>query len=602
MRFALLSVMCLIVALFAPLLTSIHRRMRTSLGGQTPPDPIALISARSILSTPLNIFQICAWNHGTEKTEPWRRRLTDLNVVGRTRALFSRLREWCAELTPGPVVAVAILLIAVILVTPHLHAASPTHGHPHFYLAGLTGLKAYRDRDADLKGQIAKAKKDKAAIGDACVTEKRAMTDAERTAFAAFTPTIAGLEAQLSDNSELLTAAEAANEAERTVQALSTRATDHDAVAATAAAQAAGIVVGDSEAAKISKSKAFLGHALHAVRRIAMHEANATDRELVKIMAGPTGANSDVPSEGGFLIAPEQSNTIVQRSYDTGLIASLVTRQPVSGNALNLPAVDETSRANGSRFGGISSTWIGQGTTVTAGKPKFRLMELKLKKLLAFVYGTDELVADAVAFGAFIDRNLPLELNFATEDAIINGDGSNKPQGILNSGALVSVTRDTSSRVKYEDVSGMWKRMWAPLRKSAVWIIDQSVEQELEQISIALGTAGVLAPIYRPAGISVGPDGTQGYSPATLYGRPILTTEYNAALGTAGDIILGNLGEYTLIDKGNVEQAVSLHVAFLTDEAVWRFTYRADGQLNWNKALTPKSGGDTLSAVVALTT
>jgi hypothetical protein len=105
----------------------------------------------------------------------------------------------------------------------------------------------------------------------------------------------------------------------------------------------------------------------------------------------------------------------------------------------------------------------------------------------------------------------------------------------------------------------------------------------------------------RPA-ISVGPDGTQGYSPATLYGRPILTTEYNAALGTAGDIILANLGEYTLIDKGNVDQAVSLHVAFLTDEAVWRFTYRADGQLNWNAALTPKSGGSTLSPVVALTT
>jgi HK97 family phage major capsid protein len=229
-------------------------------------------------------------------------------------------------------------------------------------------------------------------------------------------------------------------------------------------------------------------------------------------------------------------------------------------------------------------------------------MELKLKKLLAFVYGTDELVADAVAFGAFINRNLPLELNFATEDAIINGDGSNKPQGVLNSGALITVTRNTSGRVLYEDVSGMWKRMWAPLRRGAVWVIDQSVEQELEQMSIAIGTAGVLAPIYRPAGIAIGPDGTQGYSPATLYGRPVLTTEYGANLATVGDILLVNLGEYTLIDKGNVEQAVSLHVAFLTDEAVWRFTYRADGQLNWNAALTPKSGGSTLSAAVALST
>jgi HK97 family phage major capsid protein len=200
-----------------------------------------------------------------------------------------------------------------------------------------------------------------------------------------------------------------------------------------------------------------------------------------------------------------------------------------------------------------------------------------------------------------VNRILPLELLFRLEDAIVNGDGSNKPAGFLNSGAAITVTRNTANRVLYEDVSGMWKRMWAPLRATAVWMIEQSVEQELEQMSIAIGTAGVLAPIYRPAGISVGPNGTQGYSPATLYGRPILTTEYNAALGTVGDIMLVNLGEYTVIDKGGVDQAVSLHVAFLTDEQVWRFTYRADGQLNWNAALTPKSGGSTLSCVVTLT-
>jgi len=460
------------------------------------------------------------------------------------------------------------------------------------------GLKALRQRDAELRAEIAKATKEKAALAEKPLAEKRKMTDEERTAFLAFTPKLEDLQTQLDENAEFLRAAEAANEAER---ASGLTRQDPDAAASAAAAQRSGLVVGESAEDKLIKSPSFFGRALHAVRKIAIHEATTEDLKLAKMLAGPTGANSDVPSEGGFLIAPERSNVILQRTYDTGQLLSLVTRQPVTGNALTLPAVDETSRANGSRFGGISSTWIGQGTTVSAGKPKFRAMELKLKKLLAFVYGTDELIVDAAAFSAFVDRNLPLELNFATEDAIINGNGANQPIGILNSGAAITVSRNTASRVLYEDVSAMWKRMWAPLRKSAVWIIDQSVEQELEQLSIAIGTGGALAPIYRPAGISVGPDGTQGYSPATLYGRPILTTEYNAALGTVGDIILANLGEYTLIDKGGVDQAVSLHVAFLTDESVWRFTYRVDGQLNWNSAMTPKSGGATVTAVVTLT-
>jgi HK97 family phage major capsid protein len=140
-------------------------------------------------------------------------------------------------------------------------------------------------------------------------------------------------------------------------------------------------------------------------------------------------------------------------------------------------------------------------------------MNLKLRKVAAFLYSTDELLGDAVALEAWVNKYLPLELQFRTEDAVVNGDGSNQPIGILNSGAAVTVTRNTASRVLYEDVSGMWKRMWAPLRKRAVWLVDQSVEQELEQLSFAIGTAGVLAPIYKPAGVAVGPDGTQGYSP-----------------------------------------------------------------------------------------
>jgi HK97 family phage major capsid protein len=422
----------------------------------------------------------------------------------------------------------------------------------------------------------------------------------EKEQFLAFGPKIETLQAQLAENDELLAAAEAANEAERTAAA-GRIPVDADTLATDAAQRQAGLATHQVHVGDKPKL-GFFGRQLQAVRNIALREATSEDLEAVKMMAGPTGANTDVPSDGGFLIAPQRSNTIVQRMYDTGEIAALVNRIPISNsNGLQLPAIDETSRADGSRFGGIASGWLGQGNTLTAGKPKFRMMDMKLRKVGAFVYSTDELLADAVAFEAWVNQNLPKELAFRVEDAIINGDGSNKPAGILNSGAAITVTRNTAARVLYEDVSGMWKRMWAPLRKGAVWCIDQSVEQDLEQLAVSIGAAGVLAPIYKPAGVAVGPDGTQGYSPATLYGRPILTTEYGAALGTVGDIILTNFGEYTVIDKGGVDQAVSLHVAFLTDEAVYRFMYRVDGQSNWHAALTPKSGGATLSPIVTLT-
>lgn len=554
---------------------------------------MALIVA--IANTPTNIFQVCQRNVGTLKVDPWRQRSS---LLASGRAALNQIATWFKANAFGLSAALACLVLLVAL-TPHgAHAA--VLAFPAL-AAPARDLKPLRQRAADLNKEIADTTKKRSDVGVAALTENRPLTKEEKASFVELGTKLEELRGNLEDTAMMLSAAEEANAAEK---ALTVKAVpDPDAEASAVALGKAKLVVGDSAEDKLMKSPSFFGMALHAVRKIAGHEASNEDHKLVKMLAGPTGANSDVPSDGGFLIAPERSNVILERMYDTGAIASLVTRQPIGANSngISLPAIDETSRADGSRYGGVSSTWVGQGTTVSAGRPKFRSMELKLKKLLAFVYGTDELIVDAAAFSAFVNRVLPLELTFRFEDAVINGDGSNKPAGLLNSGAAITVTRTTASRVLYEDVSGMWKRMWAPLRPTAVWIIDQSVEQELEQMAITIGMGGVLAPIYRPAGISIGPNGTQGYSPATLYGRPILTTEYNAALGTVGDIILTNLGEYTVIDKGGVDMAVSLHVAFLTDEQVWRFTYRADGQLNWNAALTPKSGGPTLSPVVTLT-
>jgi len=464
-------------------------------------------------------------------------------------------------------------------------------------------LKFLRQRDAELRAEVAKATSDRAALGTAAVTEKRLMTDEERTKFAALGTQVDALNAQLAENAELLSAAEAANEAARNYRGpvASESATPHIET------------IADEADKKAKGEPGYFGRQLQAVRRAAyaMKEGvtlSVADNTLLGPMraasgSAASGANTDVPSEGGFLVVPERSGSVVQRMYDQGEIMSRVTRQPIGANSngMTFPAIDETSRADGSRYGGIASSWVGQATTATAGKPKFRLMELKLRKILAFVYQTEEMKSDAVALEGWINRYLPLELTFRAEDAVVNGIGSNQPLGLLNSGAAITVTRNTASKVLYEDVSGMWARMFAPLRNNAVWIIDQSVEQQLEQMSIAIGTAGVLAPIYKPAGTSFSVNGTQGYLGATIYGRPVLVTEYGATLGTVGDIILTNLGEYTVIDKGGVRQDVSLHVAFLTDEEVYRFSYRVDGQLNWNSALTPKSGGSTLSSVVTLT-
>lgn len=564
---------------------------------------MALIVA--IAKTPLDIYQICAWNHGTEKTEPWRSK-RPAAIGTRLRALTVRLCNWGRAAGGLPLItAVATAcIVALLLTAPQLHAMTAPHTPVLTAIAlGVPGLKGYRQRDNDLKAEKAKVTKERAAIGETAMRENRAMTKDEKDKFLALGPTIEGLQAQIDENAELLVAAEASNEAERTFKIVKP---DPDVQADAAAQAAAGlqphtpsIVVVD-----MTKKVGYFGRQLQAVRNAALalkdgQGLSASDRDLLKPMqAAATGMTTDVPSDGGFLVAPERSSTIIQRMYSTGEVMSRVFNLPIgpNSNGILLPAIDETSRADNSRYGGIVSGWLGQGNTLAAGKPKFRLMDLKLRKVAAFVYTTDELLADAVALDGWINKYLPMELTFRTEDSVFNGVGSNQPLGLLNSGAVISLTRATSGHITSDDLRAMVNRLWAPLWPSAVFFVDQSTLGEFDQLAIPIGTGGALDPSYKPAG------SVPGQKYGTYKGIPIIPVEYCAALGTVGDIVLTSLSEYTTIDKGGVEQAVSLHVAFLTDEAVYRFIYRVDGQLSWNAALTPKNGGNSLSCAVVLAT
>jgi len=82
----------------------------------------------------------------------------------------------------------------------------------------------------------------------------------------------------------------------------------------------------------------------------------------------------------------------------------------------------------------------------------------------------------------------------------------------------------------------------------------------------------------------------------------MLFIEQAETLGTVGDIILADLSEYMLIDKGGIKQAASIHVRFLYDEMTFRWTYRLDGQPIRNSALTPYKGSNTRSPFITLAT
>jgi hypothetical protein len=153
--------------------------------------------------------------------------------------------------------------------------------------------------------------------------------------------------------------------------------------------------------------------------------------------AGPTGMNEGVGSEGGFLVQTDFQTSLLDDLYAGGDLLKLINPIPISANAngIAMNGVDETSRANGSRAGGIQAFWTAEAGLKGASQPKFRNIKMDLDKLTGLCYATDELLQDTSALEAWIKEAFNTEFTFKLEDAIINGTGSGMPLGILNSGA-----------------------------------------------------------------------------------------------------------------------------------------------------------------------
>jgi HK97 family phage major capsid protein len=353
-----------------------------------------------------------------------------------------------------------------------------------------------------------------------------------------------------------------------------------------------------------------LGEQMLAVVRAGHPDHRVTDpRLMIAPSAGPTGMSEGIASDGGFLVQTDFANDLLQNTYDGGEIASRINRIPIGANSngIRMNGVDETSRANGSRWGGIQAFWTGEAQLKTASRPKFRDIKMTLDKLTGLCYATDELLQDSTALAAWLYQAFSDEFLFKIEDAIINGTGSGMPLGFLNSGAVITVPKETNQvaqTVVAENILNMWARMPARSRKNAVWIINQDVEPQLYQFNIKVknvaGTENV-GGIQAPQ-IMFTPAGQGGNQYATLMGRPVIPVEYAATLGTAGDIMLVDLSQYLAIDKGPMESASSIHVRFIYDETCFRFVYRFNGQPIWSVPMTPYKGTKTQSPFIALQT
>ena len=239
-----------------------------------------------------------------------------------------------------------------------------------------------------------------------------------------------------------------------------------------------------------------LGEFLQTVVRAATADSATEDRRLIR---APSGLAEQDATTGGFLVPPVYVDALVASIYEESTIAPLCeqieTERP--GEA-SLPGVSETSRADGSRWGGATAYWAAEAANVSTSFPKWRNVKFGNSKLIAVCAATNELLADAPVFEAYVKRAFAAELSFKLDQAILAGPGAGVPRGIIGSPGLITVpkvTGQSSATFVSENISAMWARLPAPSRKRTVWLVGADVETQLENtnaagLSPAIGGAG----------------------------------------------------------------------------------------------------------------
>jgi len=306
--------------------------------------------------------------------------------------------------------------------------------------------------------------------------------------------------------------------------------------------------------------------------------------------------SSTIGAEGGYLIPAEMSSMIWMEVLESSPFFSQATLLPMESNNISVPFVFDEDRST-SGIHGVTIPHPTESSALADISPKFGLANLKLHKIGGRCRVPNELLEDSKeAMGVLLPRIFSDALSWRMQYEFLAGSGAGECQGILNSPATISVTKESAqaaATIEYKNIIKMWSRLLPSARKTAVWMFNLDCEVQIRTMSLTVGTGGSSAFVLNAA----------SNLPETIFGRPVFFTEFLPTLGEAGDCVVFNPRAYAIGRKIGQSLRIesSEHTRFENDQVVFRALTRVDGQGLQSGPITPHSGSaNTLSNFVKL--
>lgn len=292
-----------------------------------------------------------------------------------------------------------------------------------------------------------------------------------------------------------------------------------------------------------------------------------------------------IGAQGGFTVPSQLHREILNSVYEESVTLPYVRQFRMDSLTLNIPMWDSEDRSQGG-IASFEGQWIAEATDADIKTPKLRLVTLTAHKLMVLTRISRECISDSLTLGQQLQPTLVKSLAYSADAAIIGGSGVGRPLGIINSPSRIQVARAVANQISFSDICNLYVRLHPGFLRGARWLVSPSAVAQLLQIADA-GANNLWVPAAGPA------------IPPTLLGLPVGISEKCSALGSEGDIILCNLGQYAfgLREDFIVERSDSAY--FASDQVAFRCIVRCDGHALMDAPISPVSGS-TLSWAATL--
>jgi HK97 family phage major capsid protein len=296
-----------------------------------------------------------------------------------------------------------------------------------------------------------------------------------------------------------------------------------------------------------------------------------------------------VPSDGGFMVPTEFSDTLIQDVLDNSFMMNNSTIFPLERPQMKKAVwfADDYS----SNVGGITAYWTGEASAITESDAELMQLNFDCKKLAILTNVSNELLRDGDKASADIEAILKAAIKSYIDYYLLSqGSGGGQPLSLLNSACAVTVSGEdgqTADSIDYANVKKMFARQ---LNKGkGTWITNDDCLPELMELTIPVGTGGTFYPVLK--------ENSGSYS---IFGRPLYTNQNMPTLGDAGDLVLADMSKYAIGLLQNITIASTGAYKFNQDITTFRVIVRLDAMNVMDSAVTPRKSANTLSPVVKL--